>query len=227
MAYILKPPRLLFWGTFFLLSALSTTIYFSRSQLPPSIPISTRGDPTLGYAKARVHVVVFEEPKCSHCRIFNADIFPVIKKEFIDTNKIRYTIVPVSFLPGSMPAAIATLCVYYENSLYPNDTLFFKYLDYIYQHQTIEKVDWSTPEKLVEFAQATSPAIELKKLKTCIERESYRVQIEKNTEYGQEVMGGTLITPAVFVNGIRLKDISLEEVRKLIKEVLDHEGVYD
>src|SRR5262245_26924290 len=131
-----RPPRALFWITCVILCAVSSITYFTRTQLPPSIILNTTGQPTIGYAKARVHVVVFEEPKCSHCREFNNNIFPTIKKDFIDTNKIRYTVIPVSFLPGSMPAAIATLCVYHENALYPNDELFFKYFDYIYKHQT-------------------------------------------------------------------------------------------
>jgi protein-disulfide isomerase len=226
MANAIKPPRVLFLVSCVILFALSSTLYFTRSQLPPSIPILTRGQPTIGYSKARVQVVVFEEPKCSHCRDFNNEIFPAIKKEFVDTNKIRYTLIPVSFLPGSMPAAIATLCVYYENPLYPNDELFFKYFDHIYRYQSKRVTDWATPEKLVEFAQATSPAIQLDRLKEGIERETYRVQIEQNTNYGSQIMGGAITTPTVFVNGLRLQEISLESLRKLIEEVLEHEGIY-
>ena len=138
MTTSIKPPRAVLWLTCVILFAASSITYLSRPKLPPSIVLNTKGQPTIGYAKARVHVVVFEEPKCSHCRNYNNDIFPIIKKDFIDTNKIRYTAVPVSFLPGSMPAAIAALCVYYENPLYPNDELFFKYFDYMYKHQENE-----------------------------------------------------------------------------------------
>jgi len=226
MATSFNPPRGLLWLTCVILFAVSGVTYLSRPKLPPSIFLNTKGQPTIGYAKARVHVVVFEEPKCSHCRHFNNDIFPSIKKDFIDTNKIRYTVIPVSFLPGSMPAAIATLCVYYENPLYPNDELFFKYFDYMYKHQKNEAVDWATSEKLVEFAHATSPAIELEQLKAGIEKETYRVQIERNTAYGAQVMGGEIITPTVYVNGIRIQELSLDALRKLINEVLKHEGVY-
>jgi protein-disulfide isomerase len=226
MANTIKPPRVLFLISCVLLFTLSSTFYFTRSQLPPSIPINTRGQPTIGYSRARVQVVVFEEPKCSHCHEFNHDIFPALKKEFVDTNKVRYTLIPVSFLPGSMPAAIATLCVYHENPLYPNDELFFKYFDVIYRHQSKKEGDWATPEKLVEFAQATSPAIQLDRLKEGIEKETYRVQIEQNTEYGSQIMGGTITTPTVYVNGLKLQEISLESLRKLIVEVLEHEGVY-
>jgi len=225
MANIIKPPKVLFSLTCVLFLIVSSVVYFSRPQLPPAITINTKGQPTIGYAKARVHVVVFEEPKCSNCRDFTNQIFPSVKKDFIDTNKIRYTVIPVAFLPGSMPAANAALCVYYENPLYPNDDLFFKYLDFMYKHEGSESTDWATPATLLEFAKATSPAIHLKNLQNGIEKETYRVQIEKNTAYGSQLMGGAIVTPTVYVNGIRVSDLSWDNLRKLIVEVLEHEGV--
>ncbi len=227
MASIVKPPRILFWISVFILLIASGAVYFfSQSQLPPSIEIDTHGQPTIGYPKARVHVVIFEELKCSNCRDYNAEIFPVIKKDFIDTNKIQYTVIPVSFLPGSMPAAVAALCVYHDNPLYPNNELFFKYLKYIFEHQPGERVDWATPTTLVDFAKATSPVIKPEKLKKCIEMQTYRVQIEKNTAYGKRIMGGVISTPTVYVNGMIVKELSVDGVSKLINEALEHEGVY-
>lgn len=69
------------------------------------------------------------------------------------------------------------------------------------------------------------PAIHSDLLEKCVEMETFRVQIEQNTSYGREIMGGTLITPTVYVNGIKVQELTLEEVRKLILEVLDHEGI--
>jgi len=213
--------------SFVLLIVVASVIYYlCTTGLPPSIALNIEGQPTLGYPKAKVHVVIFEEPKCSNCREYNDNIFPKIKKEFIDTNKITYTVIPVSFLPGSMPAAVALLCVYNADPGYPNSEMFFKYLDYIYEHQPSEHIDWATPEKLIEFAKKTSPAITTDKLKKCIEMETYRVQIEKNTAYGKEVMDGLLSTPTIYVNGIEVKEITVDGLKKLIKEVLEHEGVY-
>lgn len=222
-----KPPRLLFWITVFLFLIIIGAIFFiHETSLPPSITLNTKGQPSIGYPKAVVEVVIFEEPKCSSCRDYNDHIFPKIKEEFIDTNKIRYTVIPVSFLPGSMPAAIALLCVYHANPLYPNDELFFSYLDYIYIHQPDEKTDWANTETLLKFAKKTSPAIRLDALKKCIDMETYRIKIEQNTAYGKQVMGGIISTPTLYVNGIKVQELSIDSIRKLIQEVLEHEGVY-
>lgn len=220
-------PKLLVWATLAVAVAVVIAIQFlCDPKLPEAVPIVTTGHPTIGYPKAKIHLVVFEEPKCSNCIEFNAEIFPKIKEEFIDTNKILYTVIPVSFLPHSMPVAISTLCVFYGNPLYPNNDLFFTYLDHLFKHQPDEKIDWATTDKLIQFAHETSPAINLQKLRKCIDAESYRIKIEKNTEYGKNIMGGTIATPTIYVNGIEAKELSYEAIRKLIKDVQDQKGVH-
>lgn len=206
--------------------AIGGMIKLGRSTLPPAIPIEHEGHPTIGFANAKVHVVAFEEPKCINCKEFTLQIFPKLKKEFIDTNKITYTVIPVSFLSNSMPAAVALLGVYYGDPAYPNDELFFTYLDYLYQHQLDERSDWTTPEKLIEFARLASPAIDTDKLKKSIEMETYRIKIEQNTTYGKTVMHGALSTPTVYVNGIAIDNLTWDRVKEMIDKVLLEEGIF-
>jgi protein-disulfide isomerase len=199
-------------------------LVFDRSHLPLAISLQTKGQPTIGYPKATVHVVVFEEPKCPQCKQFTNSIFPQLKKDFIDTNKILYTIIPVSFLPNSMPAAIAWLCVFNQEKNYPDKELFFKYVEYMYAHQPSESEDWATNANLEKYAKEVSPAIQLNVLKGCVDTEGYRVQIEKNTKYGMQIMDGELSTPTLYVNGVRLDDISYRSLSQLIHERLRHRG---
>lgn len=199
--------------------------YLNKKNLPDAIVVKFEDQPTIGYPKAKVHVVVFEEPKCVNCRDYTNKLYPQIKKNFIDTNKITYTVIPVSFLPGSMPAAVALLCVYNADAEFPNHDLFFKYLDYIYANQPDEHTDWVTTEKMVEFAKAASPAIELDKLAACIDKETYRVQVEKNNAYGRSIMKGQLSTPTIYINGIKVEGLDYSTVENLIHELLEKEGV--
>ena len=104
--------------------------------------------------------------------------------------------------------------------------MYFKYLDYLFAHQPNEHTDWATADKLGDFAKETSPAIKVDQLKKCVEMETYRVQIEKNTTYGKAVMGGVISTPTVFVNGIEVKELSVEAISRIIKQCLEHEGVH-
>lgn len=219
------PPRTLILGSIaIMLILITSTLLFGRTTLPPSIEIDTVGQPTLGYPHALVHVVVFEEPKCPECARYSTTVYPKLKKNFIDTNKILYTVIPVSFISNSMPAAIALLCAFNKDQNYPNSSLFFKFLDYMYANLPPENIDWATVENLQAMARNASPAIDLDKLKDCIEYESYRTQIAKNTDYGASIMNGRLSTPSIFINGIKAEEISEKYLSDLIKEVSAQKG---
>ena len=226
MQFSKEAPKRLILGTLVGLMALvGGVILIHQHDLPEGVEIKWKHHPTIGYSKAKVHVVVFEEPKCVNCRDFSLELFPKIKKEYIDTGMITYTTIPVSFLPGSMPAAIALLCVYYADPLYPNTEAFYQYLDYMYQNFPGEHEDWATTENLTKMAANASPAINVSALNQCIEKQTYHVRVQKNTRYGAKLLGGTISTPSVFVNGIEAKELSWDGLKNLIDEVCDSLGV--
>ena len=52
---------------------------------PISLP-----DMTLGPANASVTITEYASMSCPHCAAFNANVFPKIRSEYIDTGKVRY-----------------------------------------------------------------------------------------------------------------------------------------
>src|SRR6202521_1765664 len=52
---------------------------------PVSLP-----DMALGPANASVTITEYASMTCPHCAAFNADVFPKLKSEYIDTGKVRY-----------------------------------------------------------------------------------------------------------------------------------------
>jgi len=50
------------------------------------------GDMTIGAPDARVRLVEYASLTCPHCAAFHADVFPRIKAEFIDTQRISFTL---------------------------------------------------------------------------------------------------------------------------------------
>lgn len=221
--YLSKKALILITGLVFILIG-GGVFYYQKTTLPKGIPIETKGQPTLGYPKATIQIVVFEEPKCSDCKRYNTRVFPKIKRDFIEDNTVLYTVIPVSFLPGSLPAAKALLCVYNQNPKLPNSDLFFTYMDYIYDHQPPEHTDWVNDNKLIKMAEKASPAIHLKDLRKCLQAQAYRDQIAKNTEYARAIMGGRVVTPTLYVDGIKADDTSFTTVKKLISKVKKHKG---
>ena len=62
-------------------------------KAPPektSATVSFGGHPTLGQADAPVTIVEFSDYQCPYCKRFTLQVFPQLKRDYIDTGKVRY-----------------------------------------------------------------------------------------------------------------------------------------
>ncbi len=50
----------------------------------------TAADRTLGSPKAPIVMLEYAAPSCPHCARFNAEVFPLLKKKYIETGKVYY-----------------------------------------------------------------------------------------------------------------------------------------
>jgi protein-disulfide isomerase len=50
--------------------------------------------------------------ECSFCRLFEAQSLPLLKKDYIDTGKVRFVLrdLPLDMHPNALPAALAARC---------------------------------------------------------------------------------------------------------------------
>ena len=69
------------------------------------------GERALGNPNAPITVIEYASLTCPHCASFQRDVFPRVKKEFIDTGKIRFIVREFPIGRTSGAAAIATRCV--------------------------------------------------------------------------------------------------------------------
>jgi protein-disulfide isomerase len=67
---------------------------------------------TLGKSDAPLTMVEFTDYQCPFCRRFQAETFPLIKKNYIDTGKVRFIVrdLPLEFHSSARPAAEAAHC---------------------------------------------------------------------------------------------------------------------
>ena len=66
----------------------------------------------VGRADAPVTIIEFSDLQCPHCARNALNTFPEIKRNYIDTGKVRYVArdFPLTMHPFAMPAAVATRC---------------------------------------------------------------------------------------------------------------------
>lgn len=185
-----------------------------QKELPAPVVIDTAHQPMLGNPNARVHIVAFEDLKCTNCARFNVEMMPYIKKEFIDTGVAKYTMMNVAFIEGSMPAANAAHCVYAQNH-----ALFFDYTNYLFKHQPPENQDWATVPNLLNYANKIK-GINTDQLAQCMIKSPYDNIIHANLSQAMKVMGGNgVATPTVYINGIRVHPLTKTQIKRVIEAV--------
>ncbi len=74
--------------------------------------ISIAGAPYLGRADAPLTLVMFTDYQCPFCNRFETQTLPEIKRQYIDTGKLRFVVrdLPLPFHPNAAKAAEATHC---------------------------------------------------------------------------------------------------------------------
>ena len=83
-------------------------------ELPPDVVrlALSPGEPALGSATAPLTMVEFTDYQCPYCRRFQAEVWPKLKRYYIDTGKLRYIArdLPLSIHASAAPAAEAAHC---------------------------------------------------------------------------------------------------------------------
>jgi len=193
-----------------ILATMGTYFFREKQPLPKQVSINTANQPTLGNKNAKVSIVAFEDLKCGNCMRFNVQLFPKIKKKYIDTGIAKYTMINLAFIPGSINAANAARCVYAQDQ-----KLFFPYVKYIYNHQPPEDQNWTTVPKLLEMASQVK-GIDQQKLSACLVKSPYNGFINNNFTIAAKAMGPAVATPTLFVNGRVVKPLTMARFKQLI-----------
>jgi len=172
----------------------STDSTLSTDTLAPLV----YDQPTIGRPQANLHIVAFEDLKCTGCKYFMNHVFPQIKSQLIDTGKAQYTVVTLAFISGSTPAGNAALCIAKQST-----TDFFAFLKVVYANQPDERLDWATKPTLLDFAKQV-PGVNISKLTQCIDNHTYDTQLQDNLSIASIASKNQIQTPMIFVNGERL-----------------------
>jgi protein-disulfide isomerase len=99
------------------LLALAAATTFSAAPKPEDEPpfvhvtLDAR-EYSLGRSDAPLTLLEFTDYQCPYCRRFQAEAWPLIKKNYIDTGKLRFIVrdLPLQFHSSALPAAEAAHC---------------------------------------------------------------------------------------------------------------------
>jgi len=201
LAAVLVVPRLTSSGT-------PTT---SSTSSNSGAGLTYEGQPSIGDANAPVTIALFEDFLCPHCAEFSDQVWPQIKRAYIDTGKARavYFYFPVIDQVQSRVIGGLGQCVYLQS----NDDFW-----------NLEQILMRTQQQLMNTARAIdiamqyAPDLNRQQLQTCVDNGTGAKVVDKDNAMGRNL--GVQGTPTVFVNGKMVTNAGWDGVKKAIDDAL-------
>lgn len=185
-----------------------------------SSEINLEGEPMIGNPNASVTVVEFGDYRCPVCKQFHAQVYPQLKKDYIDTGKIKFHFVSYSFLDQGFPgdtsttASVASECVYNQD-----EEQFWNFHNALYNNQGPEREDWATEDFVLSLARNKTSGLDYEELEACVSNRDTLDRVRQEREKGQNA--GVQGTPAIYVNGKYLNNWQYGALKAEIEKQLD------
>src|SRR5581483_8079869 len=154
--------------------------------------VSVDDDPVLGDKNAKVTVIDFSDYECPFCKRYFDDTFSQIKKDYIDTGKIKYVYrdLPLSFHQNAHKEAQAAECAREQGG----DEVYFKYHDEIFKRTTSNGTGLALTELSVI---ANDLGLNGAALQSCLDSDKYKAEVDKDLADASKV--GASGTPTFFI----------------------------
>ena len=175
----------------------------TREDLLRAGPLSER---TLGNPNAPIVVIEYASLTCPHCRDFHANVFPQVKRQYIDTGKVHYIVreFPIGRSAGN--AAIINRCAPPEK--------YFSLLDAFLSRQS----EWVSQEVRLDaiYGVAKSSGMSRETFDKCLSNQAIIDGLSEVKQRGRQF--GVIGTPTFFVNGRKAQGaITFEQIKALIE----------
>lgn len=172
-------------------------------------PAGTLPEMSMGREDAPVTLIKYASMTCPFCRQFQMEAFPVLKRDYIDTGKVRFIIreFPIGFQSGL--ATIATRCV--------PESKYFQAYDRLMRQQNAWASQEVRPEPIVKVM--GDLGLTKENLEACRQDKNLVAQLDAVKQRGRLL--GIVGTPNFFINGKLVKStLTLNDVKNIIDPIL-------
>ena len=181
----------------------ATLQIFLKEPEPPVQAISEDSDPSRGDANAPVRVVVFTDFQCPSCAMMH----PVIEEALRPyANRVRLVLrdFPLAMHPQARKAAEAANAANAQGK-------FFEYINVLFKNQSA--LDIASLKKY-----ATDLGLDRAKFDASLDSGQYAEEVNRDVADGEAY--GVDGTPSIFINGVRLRNLTPEGIRAAVDGAL-------
>lgn len=158
-------------------------------------PIDGLPDMALGPAEAKVTIVEYASMTCGHCATFHKNVFPELKKKYIDTGKVRFVMREFPLDNLAAAAAMLARCAGQDKAYPLVETLFQTQADWAYgQGNPVPRL----------FDVAKQAGFTQESFEKCLTDQKLLDQVNAQRSRAADQFGITA-TPSFFINGKKLQ----------------------
>jgi protein-disulfide isomerase len=162
------------------------------AAVPRDVQVDLEGWPSMGSESAPVVMVEYSDFACPFCKRFADETKPLIKRDYIDTGKVRFVYKDFIRVGGDR-AAEAAHCASEQDK-------FWEYHSLLYARQVQDRANWSSSE--VHRGYAIELGLNADALVKCFESRKYQEKVAKSTQ--EAVQNGGTGTPYFLINNTPL-----------------------
>ncbi len=173
--------------------------------------LSYDNQPALGTVGAPVKVALFEDFLCPHCAEFSDQVWPQVKRSYIDTGKVQawFFYFPVIDQVQSRVIGGLAQCVYLQS-----DSAFWNLEPILMRSQQ----QLGNTSKAIDIAAQYAPGLNKQQLQQCVQNDTGAKAVDRDNAMAHNL--GLQGTPSVLVNGKLVQDNTWNGVKKAIDAAL-------
>ena len=165
-------------------------------------------DYSLGSPDAKVKIVEYASFTCPHCAHFHDTVWPSLKKDYIDTGKVQFTLREVYFDRYGLWAALVARC--------GGEMKYFGIHDMLFAKQS-EWVAAENPQQVVDNLKTIGRAAGLEDaaMDACLNDTAMAEALIKQFQTNFEA-DGVEGTPTLFINGTKYQNMAYEDLKAIL-----------
>ena len=175
-------------------------------------------DMAMGKADAPVTIIEYASFTCPHCAAFEAEVFPEIKKNYIDTGKVRFILREFPFDPRAAAAFMLARCNPQDTTKLTEAAQYFPMISMLMKQQETWAGAQDGREALLQMSKLAGFTQE--SFQACLTNQKLLDDVNAVRERGAKDFG-VAATPTFLINGKRYSgDMSVDTMSALIDSML-------
>ena len=168
----------------------------------------TPGDFSLGSPDAKVKLVEYASYTCPHCANFHQTVFGQLKKDYIDTGKVQFTMREVYFDRYGLWAALIARC--------GGEMRYFGIHDILFEKQA----EWAASEDPMQVVEnlktiGRTAGLDDAAMDVCLNDTANAEALIKQFQTNMEA-DGVEGTPTLFINGAKHSNMAYEDLKAIL-----------